>query len=121
MGGAARRAGVAALAAALAVALGLPAGAHAAGLGVHWERYLPDMPPVGGPTLHAVAGCRRPGLACIDGEVRHLSRIQRRYGCDHRAVFATTYLELTRALRSAVATRSVRFLDPRYLYYEDAL
>jgi hypothetical protein len=117
MGGAARRAGLAALIALLA----LPASAPARGVGIHWERYLPDMPPIGGPQGHAVPGCRRAALACIDGEVRHLARIQQRYGCDHRGVFATTYLELTRALRSAVATGRVRFLDPRYLYFEDAL
>ena len=117
MGGAARKAGLAAILALLA----LPSSAPASGLGVHWERYLPDMPPVGGPQPHAVPGCRRAALTCIDREARHLARIQRRYGCDHRGVFATTYLELTRTLRAAVASRSVRFADRRYLFFEDAL
>jgi hypothetical protein len=117
MGGAARRAAVVAVAALLAV----PAGAAARGLGVHWERYLPDMPPLGGPQPHAVPGCRRATIACIDTEARHLARVQQRYGCDHRGVFATTYLELTRVLREAVASRRTHFADPRYLYLEDAL
>lgn len=117
MGGAARRAAVAAV----VVLLALPAGAAAGGLGVHWERYLPDMPPVGGPQPHGVPGCRAATLRCIDREASHLQRIRDRYGCDHRGVFATTYLELTRQLREAVAGGRTRFADPRYLYQEDAL
>jgi hypothetical protein len=104
-----------------AVALALPASAGAKGLGVHWERYLPDMPPVGGPQPHAVPGCRHATIACIDREARHLQRIRDRYGCDHRGVFATTYLELTRELRHAVASGRTHFNDRRYLYEEDAL
>src|SRR3954454_11352343 len=117
MGGAARR-GLLFAAVALLVA---PAAAPASGLGIHWERYLPDMPPLGGAQPHAVPGCRRATIACIDTEARHLQRIQRRYGCDHRGVFATTYLELTRTLRDAVGTGRTRFNDKRYLYVEDAL
>ena len=117
MGGVARRA---ALFAAFAL-LSVPAAAGASGLGIHWERYLPDMPPVGGPQPHAVPGCRRATITCIDTEARHLRRVQDRYGCDHRAVFATTYLTLTQALREAVASGRTRFADPHYLYFEDAL
>ena len=118
MGGAAR---AAAAFAALILVLAVPAAAGARGIGVHWESYLPDMPPIGGPQGHAVPGCRRATLACIDGEVRHLARIQQRYGCDHRGVFATTYLELTRALRATAAEKRLHFMDRRYLFFEDAL
>src|SRR5947208_7540206 len=117
MGGVARRA---ALLAALTL-LSVPAAAEASGLGIHWERYLPDMPPLGGPQPHTVPGCRRATIACIDTEARHLQRIQQRYRCDHRGVFATTYLELTRTLRDAVGTGRTRFNDKPYLYVEDAL
>ncbi len=117
MGGAARTAGLLAVVALFA----MPAGASAGGVGVHWERYLPDMPPIGGPQPHGVPGCRKASVACIDREVRNLARIQRRYGCDHRAVFATTYLELTRTLRSTLRARPGMFANPHYLFYEDAL
>ena len=107
--------------AAVAAALALPSAASAGGLGIHWESYLPDMPPTSGPQPHGVPGCRKPALACIDREARHMARIQARIGCDHRAVFDTTYLELTRTLRNTVASRPHFFSDPRYLYTEDAL
>lgn len=101
--------------------LAVPATAGARGLGVHWEALLPAL---GGTTTtqpRAEPGCRTPSIACIDGEIRHMRRVQQRWGCDHRAVFDTTYLELTRQLRETVAANPRFVADPGYLYYEDAL
>jgi hypothetical protein len=89
--------------------------------GIHWESYLPDMPPVGGPQPHAVPGCLRATVKCIDTEIRNLRARQKQFGCDHRGVFATTYLELTGQLRDTLRTRPDLFSDKRYLYREDAL
>lgn len=106
------------------VALPAPAWAGPGGSpdpGIHWESYLPDFPPADGPQPHAVPGCRRSTVRCIDTEVRNLRGWQRRFGCDHRGVFATTYLELTRQLRDTLRTRPDMFADKHYLYTEDAL
>lgn len=112
----------AALAAAVVAAIVPAAGAVASpDPGIHWESYLPDMPPLEGPQPRAVPGCRRATVRCIDTEIRRLRRAQRRLGCDHRGVFATTYLELTKVLRKRVRERPRFFRFPRYLYVEDAL
>jgi hypothetical protein len=60
-------------------------------------------------------------VRCIDVEVARLRRVQRRWGCDHRAVFATTYLELTKTLRRVLRERPQFLRYPKYLYVEDAL
>jgi hypothetical protein len=47
---------------------------------------------------------------------------QAKLGCDHRAVFDTTYLVLTQYLRKEVARgKRSRIKDLKYLYTEDAL
>ena len=47
--------------------------------------------------------------------------LQKRLRCDHRAVFATTYLELTRVLRQTLRKHPHFFKYSHYLYTEDAL
>src|SRR4051812_25080543 len=98
-----------------------PSAATAASSPVHWESYLPDFPPVG-PHPHAVPGCKTPTIRCIDTEIRTMRRWQVKLGCDHRAVFDTTYLTLTKYLRREVALgRDSKIRDLKYLYTEDAL
>ena len=108
----------------VAVALLAPAAAaHASPSpdpGIHWESYLPDFPPVG-PQPGSVPGCQKPSLKCIDTEIRKMRAFQKRFGCDHRGVFDTTYLELTKALRRAVVQQPNLFLHKPYLFTEDAL
>ena len=88
---------------------------------VHWERFLPALPSPSEIQPRSVPNCRRATIRCIDVEIRRLRTLQRQWGCDHRAVFTTTYLELTRTLRQVLRERP-RFLRyPRYLYVEDAL
>jgi hypothetical protein len=65
--------------------------------------------------------CRRATMRCVDGNVRRLRRAVARFGCDHRAVFATTYLVLTKTLRGAMRRDRHLFRDRRYLIYEDTL
>jgi hypothetical protein len=88
--------------------------------GIHWESYLPDFPPVGPQPGH-VPGCQKPSLKCIDTEIRKMRAAQKRFGCDHRGVFDTTYLELTLALRDAVVKQPNLFINKGYLFTEDAL
>src|SRR3954468_9187737 len=104
-----------------AVALALPAAAGAASSPIHWESYLPDFPPKG-PLPGAVPGCKKPSIKCIDSEIRTMRRWQVKLGCDHRAVFDTTYLTLTKYLRREVALgKDSKIRDLKYLYTEDAL
>jgi hypothetical protein len=80
----------------------------------HWPQLLPPFPVRSHHQPHAVEHCRRGRLKCIDGTLRRMRRTVRRLGCDHRAVFATTYYTLTKVLRRH---RRV-FRDRRYLAIE---
>ena len=112
--------------AALAVALLGGFAANAAGsahpANVNWPSYLPAMPSPSEIQPGSVPYCRKASVRCIDVEIRRMRRLQRQLGCDHRAVFATTYLELTRQLRQDLSRGlKKQLIDPKYLYTEDAL
>jgi hypothetical protein len=109
---------VAAVAAAFAITL--PAAAEEPA-NVPWETYLPAMPSANAIQPRGVPNCRKATVRCIDVEIRRLRAEQRRFGCDHRGVFATTYLELTHGLRDTLRQRPRFFADSKYLYIEDAL
>jgi uncharacterized protein DUF5995 len=102
-----------------AVAFATPANSEEP-VNVPWETYLPAM--AGGDQVQprGVPNCRKATIRCIDVEIRRLRFQQKRFGCDHRGVFATTYLELTRQLRDTLRTRPRFFNDSKYLYIEDA-
>jgi hypothetical protein len=117
----ARLATVLAAATAGVLACAAPAGASSDPANVQWESYLPALPSPNRPQPGAVPYCRTATFACIDTEVRRLRRAQTRFRCDHRAVFATTYLQLTRTLRAMLRQDGHLFRYPKYLYTEDAL
>jgi hypothetical protein len=50
-----------------------------------------------------------------------MKRLQAKLGCDHRAVFTTTYLTLTKVFRHLLRTQPGLYEHPHYLYTEDAL
>ena len=110
---------------AVVLVLGLGAASAAAGsdhpANVHWERFLPALPSPSEIQPRSVPNCRKATIRCIDVEIRRLRKLQRRWGCDHRAVFATTYLELTKTLRQVLRERPNFLRYPKYLYVEDAL
>src|SRR5260370_11935634 len=54
-------------------------------------------------------------------EIQRMGAVQERFGCDHRAVFATTYLTLTEVLRDTLRRDPHFFADRDYRIYEDAL
>ena len=103
----------------------LVAGASAQGsdhpANVHWEEFLPALPSPTEVQPRSVPHCRKATMRCIDVEVRRLRTRQRKWGCDHRAVFATTYLELTKELRRVLREQPDFVRYPKYLYVEDAL
>jgi hypothetical protein len=91
--------------------------------GLPWTSVLPPMPGPNDQRPHPVAHCRDPSPKCVRGVLKRLRDRRDAWGCDHRAVFATTYFELTgqimRDIRSGFVER--KFDRPRYLYLEDAL
>ncbi len=106
---------------ALMAAPASPASAQSSPPGVPWTELMPPAPSPNEPQPGPVANCRKPTMRCIDVEVRRLRALRNRLGCDHRAVFATTYLVLTKELRRAVRSDPDLFAQPRYLFTEDAL
>ncbi len=70
-----------------------------------------------------VSTCEKPSPRCIRNQIRRLREARDTWGCDHRAVFATTYLMLTKQIFEDVKEGFVEenFIDPEYLYTEDAL
>ena len=78
-----------------------------------------EIPP--NPRPGAVPGCRRPRLKCVHVAVRRLRRLEARLGCDHRAVFATTYRVLTQVLLRTVRANPGFYRFPRYFFFEDGL
>ena len=86
----------------------------------HWESLVPDSPPAG-PQPVPLPGCKKASLKCVDRQLRRMRGLQAAFGCDHRGVFATTYLTLTRELRREAARADSAFRWPNYLYREIAL
>jgi hypothetical protein len=115
-----RRARIALAVAIVATACVAPA-ATASVPNIDWTALLPALPSPTTPQPGPVPHCRVSSIRCIDTEVKRLRGAQRRFGCDHRAVFATTYLTLTRVFRGMIRSDPHLYEHPHYLYTEDAL
>ena len=105
-----------------ALALG-PSPASSEVPNLEWTQHLPPLPTAKNPQPGPVATCQKPRPGCIRTQIRRLRAARDKWGCDHRAVFATTYLMLTKQIFEDVKEGLVEktFLDPDYLYTEDAL
>jgi hypothetical protein len=104
--------------------IALPASSASAQLsypGIPWSELLPPLPSPNEPQPGPVPNCRRASFKCIKVEIRRMRRAQDRFGCDHRAVFATTYLTLTKVLKEMLEEGALDLDDPKYLYTEDAV
>ena len=89
---------------------------------VHWEALLPALPSSSLQQPGPVPHCRKATYRCVDVQIRRMRRAQRDFGCDHRAVFATTYLELTRQYRRDLSMgMKKQLMDLKYLYREVAV
>jgi hypothetical protein len=88
---------------------------------VPWVELLPPAPSSTavqpGPRPH----CEEATLACVDGVIERLKAFRDRFGCDHRAVFADTYMLLTEQIRNTIADEPGFFDDNAYLIYEDVV
>ena len=89
---------------------------------VHWESFLPAMPSTSAIQPGKVAFCRKATYRCVDVQIKRMRRLQKQLGCDHRAVFATTYLTLTRQYRADLSRgMKKQLMDLKYLYREVAV
>jgi hypothetical protein len=68
-----------------------------------------------------VPGCRRAGIQCVRNTVKRLRGFEHRLGCDHRAVFATTYRVLTQVALETVRSQGHFLKFRRYFFFQDAL
>lgn len=98
----------------------LPALGYAPPPVVPWETLLPPLPTTRNPHFTGVPRCERATMQCLDTEVRRMDALRRRLGCDHRAVFTTTYELLTEVLRASMRTYPHLFQDPKWVIGEDA-
>src|SRR5215208_2111072 len=117
-----RRAGVTStIAMALAVLAGPAARAQTSPQlpNLPWPNLLPPAPSPANVQPGAVPGCRRASLKCVDAVIRKLKARRDRLGCDHRAVFADTYLLLTKEMKRTIKRDPHFFSDNRWLIYED--
>ncbi len=73
------------------------------------------------PRSGPVPGCRRAGIHCMQRVVRRLAKLEARHGCDHRAVFATTYRVLSQQLLKTLREQPGYFRFSRFFYFEAAL
>jgi hypothetical protein len=87
-----------------------------------WTELLPPLASPNEPADPiAVKHCKRPRLKCVRVEIRRMKRLQKRLGCDHRAVFATTYLKLTQQAKKELKANATFLRQPRFFFREDAL
>src|SRR3954453_1914688 len=83
-----------------------------------WPQLLPPFPISKGNQPGPMPHCRRGRMACVENTIRRMRKMQDRFGCDHRAVFATTYLELTKVLRKTLRREPPFYDDSRYVRYQ---
>jgi hypothetical protein len=86
-----------------------------------WPELLPPLP--GGSEVQPgpLPRCERATMRCIEDTIALMRRLERRLGCDHRAVFATTYRMLTEEIRDAIRRDPGFFDDLEWLIYEDVI
>jgi Family of unknown function (DUF5995) len=116
------RISIAALLAAAAVGAGATA-SSAEVINVPWTELLPPLPTASNPQPGPVPNCRVAKPKCVRVTIKRLRRLRNDLGCDHRAVFATTYLELTKQILDDMRAGLVKrhMIDPKYLYTEDGV
>jgi hypothetical protein len=116
------RLAIATLAAAAAVGAGASS-SSAEVIDVPWTELLPPLETASNPQPRPVPNCRVAKPKCVRVTIERLRRLRNDLGCDHRAVFATTYLELTKQIRDDIRAGLVRrdMIDPGYLYAEDGV
>jgi hypothetical protein len=89
---------------------------------VEWPAALPGVPTARNPQPANLPGCKQIRIACIDAGLARLKQLQASLGCDHRDVFATTYVVMTQTTRKALVThKPVAFRYPKWIIAIDVL
>jgi Family of unknown function (DUF5995) len=88
---------------------------------VAWTELLPALPSPSQTHPNRVLHCKRARMKCVRVEIRRMKALQARLGCDHKAVFTTTYLELTKTARDALRADPHLLAWPKWFFREDAL
>jgi hypothetical protein len=111
-------------AAAAALALtAAPAAADHSDANLPWPEHLPPQQVTTKVQPGPIRSCRRARLRCVK---RVVARMTRRWqaldsACDHRAVFALTYLRTTEAFLRTIREQRRFFRHRRWVIYEDVL
>jgi hypothetical protein len=84
-----------------------------------WPQLLPPRPLTDTTQPGPTPRCHKATMRCIDDTIRKMRKLRAGFGCDHRAVFATTYLELTKVMRSTMRKDPKFFKQKRALIFED--
>src|SRR4051812_27910687 len=86
-----------------------------------WPQLLPPRPLTDRTQPKPTWRCHKATMRCFADTIRRMKKLQRRFGCDHRAVFATTYLLLTQQMQKTIRQNPHYFHDLRWLIYEDSV
>jgi hypothetical protein len=86
-----------------------------------WPSLLPPMEVPNNVQPGPVSYCHKASIGCIDETIRRMRALRARLGCDHRAIFATTYLLLTEEIRKTVVNEPHFYRDNVWLIYLDVL
>ena len=86
-----------------------------------WPQLLPPRPLTDSTQPGPTARCRKATMHCFADTIAKMRKLQRQFRCDHRAVFATTYLLLTEQMRGTIRRDRHFFKDLRWLIYEDTV
>jgi Family of unknown function (DUF5995) len=98
-----------------------PSSVAAQVIGIDWTSLLPALPSPTQTEPNDVPHCHRANLNCVRTEVKRMRAAQEELECDHRGVFATTYLELTKAARDAMIGNPRLLRWKKWFVREDAL
>ncbi len=101
-------------------ALAAPARA-AEPVNVPWTTLLPAMPGPNGNSGGPQPRCRSGKLKCVRETIGRLAARERHFGCDHRAVFATTYKTLTQVMLRTMRSDPKVFYDRKGIVFQVAL
>jgi hypothetical protein len=86
-----------------------------------WTDLLPPLPSPSQTERVKVKHCKQPSLKCVRVQIKRMKRLRDRLGCDHRAVFATTYLKLTQQAKKELKANPKFLRQPKFFFREDAL
>ena len=100
-----------------------PAAADHSNANLPWPEHQPPQEVTTKAQPRPLRNCRRARLRCVE---RVVARMTRRWqqldaGCDHRAVFALTYLRTTEAFLQTIREQRRFFRHRRWVIYEDVL